>query len=88
MEDDHDGVSTIDLIKEIVVEGLELMVVDLAVQLSITITVYVAASQGFQDVYKLAAAQAAYPVLGPSYLVGTMLFFKVMGARMVSLGRF
>jgi hypothetical protein len=68
-------------------EGMSLMIVDLAVQLSISITVYVAASKNFETAYKIAAAQAAYWSLGPSYLIGTMLFLKVTGSSLVASGK-
>ena len=65
----------------------QLMVVDLSVQLSITITIYVAAHQSFEEAYKVAAAQAAYWNFGPQYLVGTMMIMKVIGAKMIAGGR-
>lgn len=45
------------VLKEVATEGLELMIVDLAVQLSLTITIYVAALHNFETAYKIAAAQ-------------------------------
>ena len=75
------------LVKTVAMEGGQLMVVDLSVQLSITITIYVAAHQSFEEAYKVAAAQAAYWNFGPQYLVGTMMIMKVIGAKMIAGGR-
>jgi hypothetical protein len=60
--------------------GLQLMVVDLAIQMSITITVYVAAVERFENAYKLAAATSAYWTFGPSYMITTFLLLKVHDA--------
>ena len=68
--------------------GVQLMVVDLAVQLSITITIYVAATQHVMTSYKLAAAQAAYWSFGPQYLVGINMMLKLFGSRLMGVGRF
>ena len=68
-------------------EGLDLMVVDLAVQLSITIATYVGASQGFEIPYQLAAAGAAYPLFGPAILVPTSFLLKLVGSKMVAGGQ-
>ena len=76
------------VVREVVVEGLELMVVDLSVQLSLTCTIYLAASQSFETAYKLAAASAAYWQMGPSYLVGTMVVLKMFGAQMIAAGQY
>lgn len=75
-------------LRGVVKEGLMLMAVDLAVQLSITITIYVAAHHEFEAVYKLGALQSAYWVWGPNYLVGTMLIFKMAGAQLVASGKY
>ena len=74
-------------IKSVGAEGLELMVVDLAVQLSLTISIYVGASQGFEVPYQLAAAQAAYPLFGPAYLVAFGFILKLVGSQMVAAGQ-
>jgi len=70
--------------KEVLKEGFELMIVDLTIQLSLTITIYVAATQSFEIAYKLSAAQAAYWGFGPQYLIGMMLFFKLLGAKFIA----
>ena len=54
------------VVRGVVVEGLQLMVVDVCVQLSLTCTIYLAAYQNFETAYKLAAASAAYWQMGPS----------------------
>lgn len=84
---DGADVGTWATVKEVVFEGLELMLVDVAVQLSLTCTIYVAAMRSFETAYKLAAAQAAYWLLGPQYLVGSMYVLKLFGSRMVAQGQ-
>jgi hypothetical protein len=68
-------------------DGLDLMVVDLAVQLSGTIATYVGASQGFEIPYQLAAAGAAYPLFGPAMLVPISFLLKLVGSKMVAGGQ-
>ena len=72
--------------REVVVGGVQLMVVDLSVQMSITITIYLAASQHLATGYKLAASQAAYWSFGPSYLVGINMMLKLIGSRLMGRG--
>eukprot|EP00936_MAST-01D_sp_MAST-1D-sp1_P000661 g661.t1 len=67
-------------------DGLLLMVVDVCVQLSITITIYIAAHAGFENVYKLAAVNAAYWTWGPNYLMSSMFLLRLAGAQLVSKG--
>jgi len=75
------------IVRDVASEGLQLMVVDLAVQASLTVTVYVAAKHDFATAYKLAAAQAAYWTFGPAYLVGLMLFVKISGSQLLASGK-
>ena len=86
-EAEEDTASTSEVFKETVWEGLELMVVDLAVQLSKTITIYVAASQGFEEVYKIASVDAAYWNFGPAYIVAMFTILKMMGAQLIANGK-
>ena len=74
-------------LREVARQGVELMVVDVAVQLSFTLTIYTAATQSFETAYKLAAAQAAYWVVGPNYLTGLMLMLKIFGSQLIASGR-
>jgi hypothetical protein len=89
-EEDDKVVNTI-LIKnvfaDVIVGGVQLMIVDLAVQLSITITIYLASMQSMATGYKLAAAQAAYWSFGPSYLVGINMLLKLIGSRLMGSGQ-
>jgi hypothetical protein len=64
-------------------DGLALMVVDLAVQLSLTLGIYVAASRNFEKAYALAAAEAAYWQFGPTYLVSSLIMFKIVGSQLI-----
>ena len=83
------GLSSIfrgDTFRTLVRHGLDLLLVDLAVQLSITVTIYVAADRSFSNAYKIAAVQAAYWTFGPAYIVGTSLMIKTLGSRMIAQG--
>ena len=71
---------------DVIKGGVQLMIVDLAVQLSITITIYLASTQSLATGYKLAAAQAAYWSFGPSYLVGINMMLKLIGSRLMGRG--
>ena len=48
------------LVIECVAEGFQLMLVDVAIQLSSTITTYLAVSKHFETAFKIVAPQAAY----------------------------
>ena len=74
------------LARGIISDGVMLMTVDVAVQLSLTVSIYVAARRRFETAWKLAAAQAAYWQLGPQYLVSTMYIVRVFGSQMVAAG--
>jgi len=80
----HMGTEFWKTVGEVAKEGGELMVVDLSIQLSLTITIYVAATQHFEFAYKLSAVQAAYWTHGPQYLIGMMLFVKMVGAQLIA----
>jgi hypothetical protein len=84
---EDDSTMTRRVMREVVIDGARLMVVDLAVQLSLTITTYIAASQGNATIYKLAAAQAAYYSFGPQYLFSFLLMVKLIGAQMLASGK-
>ena len=78
--------TTTAVFKDVVQGGLQLMAVDLAVQLSITITIYTATSQHLSVGYKLAAAQAAYWSFGPQYLMPINMILKIVGSRLMGSG--
>ena len=65
----------------------QLMLVDIAIQLSASITTYVAASEHFEIAFKIAAPQAAYWSFGPQYLMGSMFIFKMMGSTLIASGQ-
>lgn len=67
--------------------GVQVMLVDVAIQASLTGTIYIAASQHMETAYKLAAAQAAYWTFGPQYLTGSLMILKILGARLIAAGR-
>lgn len=73
--------------KKAIGEGLQLMVVDVAIQISITLTMYITAAMGFEAAYKIAAAQAAYVILGPSYVIGFVTYLKTQGASALARGQ-
>ena len=73
---------------KIVRDGVHLMMVDLAVQLSLSVTIYVASAHQFEAAFKLGAVQAAYWSFGPSYVMGVFFVVKLLGAAMISKGKF
>ncbi len=75
------------IIRECIYEGFQLMLVDIAIQLSASITTYVAASEHFEIAFKIAAPQAAYWSFGPQYLMGSMFIFKMMGSTLIASGQ-
>jgi hypothetical protein len=77
-----------ELLRECAVEGFQLMVVDVTIQLSGSLTNYIAASDHFEIAYKLGAAESAYWSFGPSWLMGSMMFFKLLGASIIANGRY
>ena len=76
------------LLKECAVEGAQLMLVDVSVQMSTSVTNYVAASEHFETAFKLGAAESAYWSFGPQYLLPTMMLLKIFGAKMIANGNF
>ena len=62
------------------------MIVDLSVQMSITLTIYIAASQHLATGYKLAALQAASPYFGNMYVIGVDMMIKLIGSRLMGRG--
>jgi hypothetical protein len=68
-------------------DGLALMAVDVAVQLSLTLSIYIAASRNFEKAYALAAAEAAYWQFGPTYLVSSLIMFKIVGSQLIVTGK-
>ena len=87
-DEDADNPSFYDTARRMARDGLELMVVDLAVQLSLTLSIYLAATRSMEMAYKLAAAQSAYWMFGPSYFVGFSMTYKFIGARQIAEGKF
>ena len=63
------------------------MIVDLSVQMSITLTIYIAASQHLATGYKLAALQAASPYFGNMYVIGVDMMIKLIGTCSRLMGR-
>ena len=82
----RDAVSWSNVLRDVVKGGLQLLIVDLSIQLSITITIYIAATQHLSTGYKLAGAQAAYWSFGPSYLVGINMLLKILGSQLMGRG--
>ena len=76
------------LLKECALQGFQLMLVDVAVQLSTSITNYMAASDHFETAFKLGAAESAYWSFGPQYLAPTMMLVKIFGSKMIANGQY
>eukprot|EP00948_MAST-09A_sp_MAST-9A-sp1_P002010 g2010.t1 len=75
------------ILRSTLVESIYFMLLDVILQISISFSIYIAATEGFTLAYKFAAADAAYWIFGPSYMVGISLIFKVTGSRDVALGK-
>ena len=75
------------LVWEVAKEGAQLMVVDVSVQASLSVTIFLTATRNFETAFKLAAVDSAYWLFGPSYLVGIVMVFRLMGSSLISAGR-
>ena len=77
-----DSASTASLARD----GLKVMMLDLSIQLSTTITYYLAYASSAATAYKLVAVGAAMPQLGLIYAGLLALMLKVFGASMLGCG--
>lgn len=69
---------------ELIIEGLKAMSVDVTLQLSITIGIYVAAYHGVSCAYQLSALQSALPAFGVAWTIGFSLILKIIGAQLIA----
>ena len=76
------------VLKECAVQGFQLMLVDVAVQMSTSVTNYMAASDHFETAFKLGAAESAFWSFGPQYLMPTMMVVKIFGSKIIAGGQY
>lgn len=84
---DSSGDTIKSVVKKVIQESSELMLVDLAIQCAVAITIYLAASESSELAYKLSAPDAAYMILGPQSFIGHVLVFRTIGSMLVAQGR-
>merc|ERR1712176_143697 len=70
---------------KIIVEGLCAMLLDLSVQLGLSIGVYMAgARMGIGPMYQISALQAAFPQYGLQYIMGLTMMWKIRGSQFLA----
>lgn len=69
---------------ELIIEGLKAMSVDVTLQLSITIGIYVAAYHGVSCAYQLSALQSALPAFGVAWVIGFGVILKIIGSQLIA----
>jgi len=69
---------------ELIIEGLKAMSVDVTLQLSITIGIYVAAYHGVSCAYQLSALQSALPAFGVAWVIGFGMILKIIGSQLIA----
>jgi len=68
--------------RQIVLDGFSAMLLDVSVQLGLSIGVYTAgAKMGIGPMYQISALQAAFPQYGIQYIMGLALIWKLRGAQ-------
>lgn len=71
----------------VVRDGFRAMILDVAVQLPVTIGVYVAgASFGIGPMYQISALQAAFPQYGMQWILGLTIYVRIVGTKLVGGG--
>jgi hypothetical protein len=66
-----------------IVHGLQAMILDVSVQLAITIGVYMSAYEGLADLYQMSSMQAAMPSYGTAYSIACAYFMKLAGSMLI-----
>ena len=74
--------------KELLIEGLKIMAMDVSIQLCVSLSVYLALVQDAAIGYQLTALQSALPTYGIAYARGMGIMFKVVGPMFVAKGAF
>merc|ERR1719317_365540 len=64
------------------------MSVDVTLQLSVTVGIYVAAYHGVDCAYQLSALQSALPAFGVAWVIGFGLILKIIGAQLIATRKF
>lgn len=74
--------------KEIFLDGLKIMALDVATQICITTGVYLALTKDAAVGYQLTALQSALPAYGIAYATGLGIMFKLAGPHMLADQRY
>lgn len=70
----------------LLMEGLKIMAMDVAIQMCISISVYLALANNAADGYKLTALQSLLPSYGVAYAFGMGMMFKIAGPQLLAHG--
>jgi hypothetical protein len=73
--------------KELLRDGAMVLAMDLSLQLSSTITFYIALMHSAPTAYQLTALGAAMPQYGLSYVIALRFIGKIVGAQLLSRQR-
>lgn len=79
--EDVEELSTKDLLKD----GLKVMVIDVVIQVCVSLTVYLALAQDGSVAYQITALQSQLPTYGIAYAFGMAMAFKIVGPIFISL---
>ena len=74
--------------KDLLMDGLKIMAMDVAIQFCISLSVYLALLKDAAVGYQLTALQSALPTYGIAYALGMGIVFKVVGPRYISSKKF
>jgi len=74
--------------KTLLAEGIKIMVMDVAIQACISLSIYLALSKDAAVGYQLTALQAALPTYGIAYALGMGMAFKILGPQLIARERF
>jgi hypothetical protein len=70
--------------KTLLAEGIKIMVMDVAIQACISLSIYLALSKDAAVGYQLTALQAALPTYGIAYALGMGITFKIVGPQLLA----
>lgn len=74
--------------KDLLMEGLKVMVMDVAIQFCISLSIYLALIKDAAIGYQLTALQSALPTYGLAYALGLGIIIKVVGPQLIARGAF
>lgn len=70
--------------RKLLLDGLKIMVMDVAIQFCLSLGIYLALVNNAADGYKLTALQSALPAYGIAYALGMGIMFKVVGPLLIA----